>query len=286
MTPEGESSSFRLFVPFVLMIGLMGVLTGMVVTAPKAAASDGRLLVSRSVDGPWQPSFTTPLFQRAGALVPLDRATSRFYVRNGSSDAARASVSWTVSGAGEELARSLRFSVALGGATEPSGQCGARVASGSIPPGGVQRVDVEMLVADLAAGLAMRQTADVTMELRLEQVAAREPRDPCTTDSPPGTCLSVVGDGCSGTVPGAASPAASGPLSGSAGAAVSGADVPTVVDAGVAGEEEAEPPAIVREAGRVFGLALAAFLAGVLLLVASRWRPAPRTMARPNENLF
>ena len=95
----------------------------------------------------------------------------------------------------------------------------------------------------------------------------------------------MVGDGCSGTVPGAASPVAAGPSAGPAGSAA-GAEVPTVVDAGVAGEEGAEPPALVREAGRVFGLALAAFLAGVLLLAASRWRPAARTVARANENLF
>ncbi len=279
MSPERESATpFRPFIPFVLMIGLLTALTGMVVAAPTAQAADSRLLVGHSVNGPWQAHFSTPLFDSAGALVPLEEVTSGFYVKNNSLDFARATVSWAVGEASDYLAKSLRFSAVVGGSTAPTDpSCGSQVTGPSIPPGGVQRIDVAMRVADMSASRGMGETADVSMQLHLAQVVREMTRDLCTTPGTPDACLNVVGNGCPGTVEGAQSPSA--PPVASAPWAAPGAPVPTVVDAGAAGT-------VVREAGRVFGLALAAFLLGVVLLVASRRRVATQPVRRPNENMF
>ena len=255
MSPGRESTPIRPFIPFILITALLTALTGMVVAAPTAQAADNRLMVSRSIDGPWHSHLSTPLFHRAGLLVPLDQVTSGFYIKNNSLDFARATVSWAVSGARDYLARSLWFSAVVGGSsasTETS--CGSQVTGPSIPPGGVQRIDVQMRVADMSASRGMGQTADVNLELHLAEVVGEMTRDPCTTPATPNACLAVVGNGCPGTVDGTQSSAP-------------GAQVPPAVDAGAARPFEA-----VRDAGRAFGLALAALLLGGLLVVASRRR--------------
>ncbi len=270
MSPGCDSTPIRPFVSFILMTGLVIALAGMVVVAPTAQAAEHRLMVSRSTDGPWHSHLSTPLFHRVGPLVPLDEATTAFYIKNNSLDFARATVSWAVSGARDHLAQSLRFSAVVGGSsatTEPSSACGSQVSGPRIPPGGIQRIDLEMRVADMSGSRSMGQTANVNLELHLAQVVGEVTRDLCTTPTTPDACLPVVGNGCPGTVDGTKS-------------AAPGAPVPPAVDAGVAGEAGRAPSEGVRDAG-AFGLALAAFLLGVLLLVAHRRRVDAQPAADP-----
>ena len=93
---------------------LLGLACSPLRVSSPAEAGDSGVQGSMSPTGPFRDQLHRQLFAGTGKLVPGDRVTRTFYVRNDSDVVARTTVAVSGSGKGSELADSLAVSVDLG----------------------------------------------------------------------------------------------------------------------------------------------------------------------------
>ena len=86
---------------------LLGLACSPLLVSSPAEAGDSGVQVSMSPTGPFRDQLHRQLFAGTGKLVPGDRVTRTFYVRNDSDVVARTTVAVSGSGKGSELADSL-----------------------------------------------------------------------------------------------------------------------------------------------------------------------------------
>ncbi len=215
-----------------LLLGL--ACSPLLVSAPAAAGGSG-VQVSASPTGPFRDQLPRQLFAGTGKLVPGDRVTRTFYVRNDSDVVARTSLDVSRSGQRNELADAIDVSVKLGdvsaGPVETGGpDCTLTTTGPDLAPGAVQPVEVSVAFDDVTGTRATAQRASLDFLVTLTQVdigvietcGDQETADP--EDEPPGGTApdhDRCEDGAVVTVTG--TPAC----------------VPTVVDAGQAREHRA-----------------------------------------------
>jgi hypothetical protein len=178
---------------------LVAALLGVVAGSP-AHADPQRLMLGLDPAGPFTESLSTPLF--SGSYVP-GTATSTFYVRNESPSTTRATIALVSKEAVNELERSLSFSATVGGHAgtgvplhqdKKKNQCRTLATGPTVAPGGVQRVDVTMMIDPDLSRTAMNQSASFTFVVTLSQVTTKGKVDVCGTQSPGGT-TEVLGAG-------------------------------------------------------------------------------------------
>jgi hypothetical protein len=223
---------------------LVAALLGVVAGSP-AHADPQRLMLGLSQAGPFTESLSTPLF--SGSYVP-GTATSSFYVKNESPSTTRATIALVPKAAVNELERSLSFSATVGGQSgtavplhqdNKKNQCRTLVTGPTVAPGGVQRVDVTMMIDSGLSRAAMNQSASFTFVVTLSQVTTKGKVDVCGTQSPGGT-VGVLGAGA------------------------------TARSAGV--DLSSQPVATPRRVSLVAGVATAFLLSGGLLFLTARRR--------------
>ena len=173
-------------IPLALAAVLLAVATLVVLLGSPSQAESKNLLVSSSPDGPFRDHLAKPLFKGEGPFVPRDRADSIFYVKNNSSDTARATLAVVNHGASSAFESALTFDVDIEG-TKSSGAlpgngsdgCSLVTTGPSIAPGDVQAVDLSLAVADLASSEGMAQAASLDFVLTLSQVGENGQVDVC-----------------------------------------------------------------------------------------------------------
>lgn len=156
---------------------LLGLIATLIITmASPSSADPKKLLVSSSANGPFQSNLATPLFKDSAKFVPLDEATSTFWVKNNSKQTARTTVSVVNRGTTNDFEKALTFDVDIQGTTSSgtvpapgSPGCSLVTTGPSIAPGKVQRVDVSLAVADLQQQIGMDQAASLDFVVTLTQ---------------------------------------------------------------------------------------------------------------------
>ena len=151
----------------------------LVLDAP-SQADPKKLLVSSSATGPFRNNLAHPLFEGSGPFVPLDQVSNTFYVENNSSQPARVTVRVVNRGTTNDFERALTFDVNIRG-TRTSGSvpetgstgCHLVTTGPNIAPGGVQKVDVGLAVADLQQQIGMDQAASLDFVVTLSQVGPK-----------------------------------------------------------------------------------------------------------------
>lgn len=148
-------------------------------TSP-AQAEPKQLLVAGSAQGPFRDNLATPLFAGTGRLVPLDSATSTFYVKNNGKQTARTTVAVVNRGGSNAFEDALTLDVDIDGTASvatvpaPGGKGCSLVTTGpSLAPGAVQAVDIGLTVADLDGQVGMDQAASLDVVVTLSQVGPR-----------------------------------------------------------------------------------------------------------------
>jgi hypothetical protein len=157
-----------------VVVALAAVLLALL-SAP-SQADPKKLLVSNTATGPFRDNLATPLFDGAGRFVPLDEASSTFYVKNNSKQTARATLAVVNRGGSNDFEDALTFDVDIDG-TAASGAvpevgskgCSLITTGPSIAPGKVQAVDISLAVADLQDQVGMDQAATLDFVLTLTQ---------------------------------------------------------------------------------------------------------------------
>lgn len=194
------------------VFAVLATLAPVLLLSSPSQAEPQKLQVGRSATGPWSDHLATALFEGGGAMVPADSVTDTFYVRNGSQQPARATLSVLDRPARNDLERHLTVSTELGGGTSRvpltgglGPACKAQVSGPSIPAGGVQEVGVTLRFDDVTGQVAMDQQADVGLVVTLSQVGPTGRTDICGAEEgadPPAGCadpsqavVAVVGDG-------------------------------------------------------------------------------------------
>lgn len=162
------------------LAGLVAVVIAAVVVVALGSPSQAepkRLLVATSPSGPFVDNLATPLFGAADRLVPLARESSRFWVKNNSSQPARATLMVVNRAGSNDFERALSYEIRVGGTRavailpDPD-RHGCRLAATgpNIAPGATQPVDVAAQLADLVGRAGTDQTASVDFVLTLSQV--------------------------------------------------------------------------------------------------------------------
>lgn len=227
-------------------IALLAALLNVVALGVPAHADPDRLRLSLSQTGPFIESLSTPLF--SGSYVP-GMATSTFFVMNDSPATTRATISLAPKSTYNAFEQALSFSASVGGANgagvplyedKKKNQCRTLVTGPTIAPGGVQKVDVTMIVDSNFPQPATPQTASFSFVVALSQVTSKGKVDVCGPQSP-GSQEQVLGTQSMSVQP----------MSSVLGPASSGD---------------------VRSVGFVAGLATGVLGAGVLLLLGARRR--------------
>jgi LPXTG-motif cell wall-anchored protein len=251
-----------------LLVGLVATLLS---SAPTQAEPKKLLVSSTGVGNAWADNLTRPLFDGVGPFVPRDQVPDRFYVKNNSKQPARATLAVIDRGASNDLAELLSFTVNVGGVesdvpvlVDSKKKCKSYVTGGSIPPGGVQPVDVTLRFADASGQRAMDETASVDFVLTLSQVGPKGKVDICGAQAvaepyqlcsqPSIAVVNVLGRSSCPEVKGSSAIAGAAPASGAVGS-------------GHLAETGAP-----RSTGSLLGLAVALLASGALLVV--RRRPA------------
>ncbi len=184
--------SFRLLAAL-LVTALLALVGG-----SPAHADPQRLLLSMKQTGPFTESLSTPLF--TGTYVP-GTATSTFYVKNDSSSTTRATIALVPKDAVNDFERALSFSATVGGQSgtavplyqdKKKNECRTIVTGPTVNPGGVQRIDVTMLIDPNLSRAAMKQSASFTFVVTLSQVTNKGKVDVCGAQSPGGS-VQVLG---------------------------------------------------------------------------------------------
>ena len=151
----------------------------LVVSSP-SQADPKKLLVSNSSNGPFQNNLATPLFQGSGPFVPLDQASNAFYVKNNSPQPARVTVQVVNRDDTNDFEKALTFNINIQGTQSSSSVpdpgnkgCSLVTTGPNIAPGGVQKVDVGVAVADLQQQIGMDQAASLDFVVTLSQVGPK-----------------------------------------------------------------------------------------------------------------
>jgi len=173
-------------VPLALAAVLLLVATMVMFLGTPSEAVTKNLLISSSADGPFRDHLSRPLFKGEGPFVPLDRADSTFYVKNNSSDTARATLAVVNRGTSNDLESALSFDVDIQG-TKSSGAlpspgrdgCALITTGPSIEPGDVQAVDLSLAMADVTGQEGMAEVASLDFVLTLSQVGENGEVDVC-----------------------------------------------------------------------------------------------------------
>lgn len=163
----------------VLVAGIVASVGSPAPAEATTGAADAQLLLS--VDGKtFTPDGAVSLFRSDAPLVPGGSVTSVLWIRNGSTDAARAGIRIDAAPRGEastdrELAEDLRL-VVDDAAVDPGGEW----VSDPIAPGATLRVDVALRLDPGAPNASRRGEALVTPSVRLTQavgegVSGRDP---------------------------------------------------------------------------------------------------------------
>jgi hypothetical protein len=157
----------------VLLLGL--ACSPWLLSAP-AEAGDSGVQVSMSPTGPFRDQLHRQLFAGTGKLVPGDRVTRTFYVRNDSDVVARTTIAVSGSGQQNELADAIDVSVDLGAVSsagsletdDPS--CTLTTTGANLAPGAVQAVEVALELDDVTGTRAAAQRASLDFLVTLTQV--------------------------------------------------------------------------------------------------------------------
>jgi hypothetical protein len=183
-----------------LAIALLAALLTVVALGAPAHADPDRLRLSLSQAGPFTESLSTPLF--SGSYVP-GTATSSFYVQNDSPSTTRATISLVPKTAVNAFEAALSFRASVGGQAgdvavplyvdKKKNQCRTIVTGPTINPGGVQKVDVTMLIDSEFPQPATQQTASFSFVVTLSQVTNKGKVDVCGPQSPGGQSVQVLG---------------------------------------------------------------------------------------------
>jgi hypothetical protein len=151
----------------------------LVLSAP-SQADPKKLLVANSATGPFKNNLATPLFQGSGPFVPLDQVSNAFYVKNNSSQPARVTVQVVNRDSTNEFEQALSFNINIVGTQSSSSVpdpgnkgCSLVTTGPNIAPGGVQKVDVGLAVADLQQQIGMDQAASLDFVVTLTQVGPK-----------------------------------------------------------------------------------------------------------------
>ncbi len=158
-----------------LVVAVVALLVGLL--SSPSQAEPKKLLVSNAAHGPFRDNLATPLFDDDGPFVPLDEASSTFYVKNNSKQAARATLAIVNRGGTNEFEDALTFDVDIDGTTTTSTVpapgspgCSLVLTGPSIAPGGVQGIDLSLAVADLQDQVGTDQAASLDFVVTLSQV--------------------------------------------------------------------------------------------------------------------
>lgn len=161
-----------------LVVAVAALLVGLL-SAP-SQAEPKKLLVSSSATGPFRDNLATPLFDDAGPFVPLDEASSTFYVKNNSKQTARATLAVVNRGGTNEFEDALTFDVDIDGTTTTSTVpapgspgCSLVLTGPSIAPGAVQGIDLSLSVADLQGRAGTDQAASLDFVVTLSQIGPK-----------------------------------------------------------------------------------------------------------------
>lgn len=181
-----------------LATAILAALLTVVLGAPAHADPD-RLRLSLSQSGPFTESLSTPLF--SGSYVP-GTAASSFYVKNDSSSTTRATISVAPKSSYNAFEAALRFRASVGGqqgdvdvplyVDKKKSQCRTIVTGPTINPGGVQKIDVTMLIDQAFPQPSSQQTASFSFVVTLSQVTNKGKVDVCGPQSPGGS-VQVLG---------------------------------------------------------------------------------------------
>ncbi len=156
-----------------LLLGL--ACSPLLVSAP-AEAGDSGVQVSTSPTGPFRDQLHRQLFAGTGKLVPGDRVTRTFYVRNDSDVVARTTVAVSRPGQVNELADLIDVSVDLGAASSSGPvetddpNCTLTTIGPNLAPGAVQAVEVALELDDVTGTQAAAQRASLDFLVTLTQV--------------------------------------------------------------------------------------------------------------------
>lgn len=154
----------------------------LILPASPASADQDRLQLSHD-RSQWRSDLAEPLF-RAGAMVPTEVRTSRFFVRNTSPDAARLVVAVVDrSPAGSELSRHLSVTVNTH-KVRRTPDCDVVLRGPLVSPGAVRRVDVRLAFDDVTGEAAQDSSARFNLVVALTE-STREVGDLCGEHPPP-----------------------------------------------------------------------------------------------------
>jgi hypothetical protein len=250
---------------------LAGLVAALLLSSPTQADPKKLLVSSTGAAGSWANHLTRPLFEGHGPFVPRDQVPDRFYLKNNSNQPARATLAVVDRGSRNNFEELLSFTVNVGGVesdvpvfVDSKKKCKSYVTGESIPPGGVQPVDVTLRFVDATGQIGMDQTASVDFVLTLSQVgpqgkvdicgaqAVAEPYQVCS--QPSSAVVNVLGHSACPEVKGVSAIAGAAPASGAVGSG-------NLADTGAP-----------RSTGSLLTLAVALLASGALLVV--RRRPA------------
>lgn len=187
------------------MTRMVRLLAALVVSAVLALAGSSpahadpdRLKLGPSPGGPFAETLATPLF--TGTYVP-GTATRSFYVKNESPSTTRATIALVPRDAVNDFERALSFTATVGGQSgaavplqqnRKKNECRTLVTGPTVDPGGVQRIDVTMVIDPALSRSAMKQSASFTFVVTLSQVTKQGKVDVCGSQSPGGS-VQVLG---------------------------------------------------------------------------------------------
>jgi len=155
---------------------LLGLACSPLAFSVPAEAGDSGVQVSTTPTGPFRDQLHRQLFAGAGKLVPGDRVTRTFYVRNDSDLVARTTLEVSDSGPRNGFSDALDVSANLGGVSTDGPlhtgdpDCSLTVTGPNLAPGAVQAVDITVDFRDAATMVAMDQRASLDVLVTLTQV--------------------------------------------------------------------------------------------------------------------
>lgn len=155
---------------------LLGLACSPLLFSTPAQAGDSGVQVSTSASGPFRDQLHRQLFAGAGKLIPGERVTRTFYVRNGSDVVARTTLAVSDSSPRNDFSDAIDVSVDLGEVSssgrlqsdDPS--CTLTTTGPNLAPGAVQPVEVTLDFRDVPGTRAAAQRASVDLLVTLTQV--------------------------------------------------------------------------------------------------------------------
>ena len=155
---------------------LLGLACSPLAFSVPAEAGDSGVQVSTSPTGPFRDQLHRQLFAGTGKLVPGDRVTRTFYVRNDSDVVARTTIAVSDSGPRNDFSEGIDVGVDLG-TVSSSGplqtddpDCTLTTTGSNLAPGAVQGVEVTLDFRDVTGTRGTAQRASLDLQVTLSQV--------------------------------------------------------------------------------------------------------------------